>query len=279
MSYTKEAEWLESMLQSSDIAIADCRFQLGNSRYGKEEYMKGHIPGAVYFDLEQDLSGPAGQHGGRHPLPKMEDIKEKLASSGFGTGKTVIAYDNGEGAFAARFWWLLTYMGHRSVYILNGGYTNWARKGLPVTAEMSQPERSPFLLSIQENMLASYDEVKKMASGGDGVLIDSRAHSRYIGAEEPLDKRAGHIPGALNYEWTDGLTDGFFKPGKEQAARFQKLNPDEEIVVYCGSGVTATPNFLALKEAGFSRVRLYAGSYSDWVSYPNNPVETGDGQD
>ncbi|MBA4536145.1 sulfurtransferase [Bacillus aquiflavi] len=276
--FTVEKEWLLEQLADPKIKIADCRFNLANPDEGRQAYDNGHIPRAVYFHLEEDLSGPVKEHGGRHPLPELEQLKKKLEAAGITNQTTVIVYDDGAGAFASRFWWLLTYMGHTKVYILNGGFCAWKEAGYVLTEEIPKAEQASFTINIVPNMLASYQEVKDIVSTeqSETVLIDSRERNRFLGIEEPIDKKAGHIPGAINKFWLDGFENGFFKCKSEQEKRFQNIDKQKPIVVYCGSGVTATPNFIALKLAGFQNVKLYAGSFSDWISYDENKINTGE---
>lgn len=276
MEFIQSAEWLAKRLSDCELRIVDCRFSLTDPAYGRQAFQKGHIPGAVFFDLEQDLSGRVQEHGGRHPLPDFKVLQQKLEAVGIDENTPVISYDNGEGAFASRFWWLLTYMGHKNVFVLDGGFKKWTETGNPVTSEINQHERKHFSASFQEHMLATYSEVKEKSNDGKSILIDSRTRERYLGLEEPIDKKPGRIPGALNKEWVAAFEDGNWKSREKQMERFADLPKTEEIIVYCGSGITATPNVLALMNAGFSNVKLYAGSYSDWVSYDENNVETGE---
>ena len=273
-----DKEWLVENLENEEIRIVDCRFDLGQPNLGRELYEDSHIPGAFYFDLKEQLSGPVSKHGGRHPLPELRELKKDIEQVGIDHTKTVIAYDNGSGQYASRFWWLLSYMGHDKVYILNGGFNDWQAEDYPVTKEIPKSAPAEYEINIQEEMLATFEEVKEIAdkNKSDAVLIDSRAHDRYLGKVEPMDKIAGHIPGAINKVWEESLVEGSFKEGKEQKERFSEIDPEEPVVVYCGSGVTATPNYIALKMAGFKNVKLYAGGYSDWISYDDNEVETGD---
>lgn len=277
MEYVVNREWLIEQLTSKDVKIVDCRFSLSKPDEGERLYNESHIPGAYYFDLEKQLSAPVSKHGGRHPLPDIEQFRREIEQAGIDNTKTVVAYDGGEGAFASRFWWLLTYIGHDKVYVLNGGYKGWVDAGYPTTKEVPKPESAQYKVSIRKEMLATYDEVKEIVANKkkSPILIDSREKARYLGKEEPIDKIPGHIPGAIHKFWAEGLENGFFKGSEEQKKRFAELDQKEPIIVYCGSGVTATPNYIALKIAGYQNVKLYAGSYSDWVSYSDNPVEKG----
>ncbi|WP_059172018.1 sulfurtransferase [Bacillus sp. FJAT-27445] len=275
MKYIVEKEWLLKHLNEEDVRVVDCRFSLANSERGGAEYEVAHIPGAVYFDLEKDLSGNVTAHGGRHPLPQLDVLIGKLEQAGISENTTIVAYDNGEGAFAARFWWLLSYLGHKNVYVLNGGFKDWTESNYPVSAEVPVFDRADFHPSINGSLLANMEEVKAISLGQteNAVLIDSREEKRYQGIEEPIDKKKGHIPGAINKPWMIGLHEGHYKPIDEQKVRFADVEPEKQVVVYCGSGVTAVPNFLALKEAGYENVKLYVGSFSDWISYEENEIE------
>lgn len=275
MKYLVEKEWVVTKLDDPNIRIADCRFKLGAPEEGRSLYNLSHIPNAVYFDLEKDLSGPVREHGGRHPLPDPSQFKEVLEKAGISRDTTVIAYDGGEGAFASRFWWLLRYLGHDKVYVLNGGYKEWAESDYPLNNKVQSFGPADFKIDLRPDILASYEEVKEFTGNRDtAVIIDSREEKRYLGLEEPIDKKAGHIPGAINRVWLDAYKNGRFKEAEEQEKRFADIDKNKPVVVYCGSGVTAAPNFLALKEAGFHNVKLYAGSFSDWISYDGNKIET-----
>ncbi|GLB57918.1 sulfurtransferase [Cytobacillus sp. NCCP-133] len=275
MKYIVEKEWLLNQLDKPNIRIADCRFKLGSPNEGNSQYEVNHIPNAVYFDLEKDLSGPVEEHGGRHPLPNPDQLKQNLERAGISRETIVVAYDGGEGAFASRFWWLLRYLGHEQVYVLNGGYKEWLESEYPVNSEMPKFEPAVLNVELQPDILATYVEVKEQTeSRNAGALIDSREAKRYRGIEEPIDKKAGHIPGAINKVWLEAYGNGRFKEANEQGKRFADVEKDKPVIVYCGSGVTAAPNFLALKEAGYCNVKLYAGSFSDWISYEENEIVT-----
>nr|WP_255570812.1 sulfurtransferase [Cohnella sp. CFH 77786] len=271
-------KWLLARLYEPDLVIVDCRFQLGNGEAGLNAYKEGYIPGAVYFDLEKDLSAPVAEHGGRHPLPDIGVLAGKLGKAGIDGAVRVVAYDDQGGAMASRFWWLLRYMGHENVYVMEQGFTAWKQAGYPVT-DAEPPIRVPktFVPQLQEDMLADVEDVRRAVRERSDVLIDSREAPRYRGEVEPIDRVAGHIPKALNRFWKDSLRgDGTWKDAGEQRERFEDLQPDDRVIVYCGSGVTACPNVLALEEAGYKNVRLYAGSWSDWITYSENPIAVGE---
>jgi len=270
-------KWVLARLYESDLVIADCRFWLGQPDRGRTAYEADHIPGAVYLDLERDLSAPVGEHGGRHPLPDIPALAERLGRAGIGNDTRVVAYDDQGGAMASRLWWLLKYLGHDNVYVMDEGYSAWKREGYPVSSERKAIVPSAFVPRVRAEMLADVSEVRSKLGRPGTVLVDSREAPRYRGETEPMDKVAGHIPGAVNKFWKGVLDEqGRFKPADAIADHFADLPRDKELIVYCGSGVTATPNVLALQEAGFQKVKLYAGSWSDWISYPENPIATGE---
>lgn len=267
-------EWLHEHIQDEHVRIIDCRFDLANPNWGREQYNEAHILGALYFDLDKDLSSPVTQHGGRHPLPNIEAFVQKLSQAGIDERTTVVAYDSQGGAMASRLWWLLTYLGHDKVYVLNGGFPAWKEQKFEVTNDIPVFASKTFVPSIQHDIVVTMAELQeKINKQADITLIDSREPRRYEGLEEPVDKVAGHIPTAQNYFWKAGVTEfGAFKGQSEQEERFMHLDKKKETIVYCGSGVTACPNVLALKMAGFTNVKLYAGSWSDWISYPENSI-------
>jgi thiosulfate/3-mercaptopyruvate sulfurtransferase len=276
MLHIVSQEWLFEHGTDETTVIVDCRFVLGQPEAGRVAYTLGHIPGAVYFDLEQDLSAPKDVHGGRHPLPDLKEFIRKLEAAGIGNETSVIAYDDQGGAMASRFWWMLQYMGHSQVFVLDGGYTKWKEADYPVSEEPALANTAVFEPNLQNDMLVSMDEVKGLLGRAGTVLIDSRENLRYLGVEEAIDPVAGHIPGAKSYFWKQSLDElGRWKEAAAQKERFADLSSADEVIVYCGSGVTACPNVLALKEAGFRNVKLYSGSWSDWVSYSDNPVAAG----
>ncbi|WP_042346526.1 sulfurtransferase [Bacillus massiliigorillae] len=270
-----DKEWLKDQLANPQIRIVDCRFHLQQKELGRQQYNQDHIPGAVYFHLEKDLSSAVKEHGGRHPLPDLEDFKRTLEQAGIKNDDMIIAYDGGDVAFATRFMWMMKYVGHEQVFVLNGGYNQWKEAGFPTEQTVPTYLESSYQLNIQAQILAHYEEVKEYSQSPNDnkILIDSRDYNRYAGKEEPIDKRPGHIPNAINYPFMKGIENSCLLSKEKQQERFQNLDDKKEIIVYCGSGVTATPNYFALKEAGFENVKVYIGSYSDWVSYDDNPVE------
>ncbi len=275
MKHLKTVEWLNEHVQQRDVRVIDCRFSLEDASWGKNQYENGHIPGSVYFDLEKDLSGKVKEHGGRHPLPNMKNFIRKLEAAGINEQTPVIAYDQGIGAFASRLWWLLKYLGHQEMYVLDGGFSEWEHQNLPISSSIHVYEEESYNPNFQEDIIASHEDVQKVVNGIEkGVLIDSRAAERYLGDVEPIDKKAGHIPTAKNVDWSKGLQNGRFLSLNNQEHRFQQWNYNERLIVYCGSGVTAAPNVLVLDELGYQNVQLYVGSFSDWISYSENEIHT-----
>jgi len=270
-------QWLAEHLHDPNVVVVDCRSNLANPEEGRESYERDHIEGAFFLDMNRDLSGPVREHGGRHPLPDLGELSLRFGAIGIGAGVKVVAYDDQGGCYAARLWWLLQLLNHKEAYILDNGYSRWKSSGLPVSSDIPQPEARQFAPKVQRHLLASIDEVRDKLGKPGTVLVDSRDINRYLGLEETIDPVAGHIPGARNFFWKKALDEnGAWRSAAEQAERFASLNKDDEIIVYCGSGVTACPNVLSLQAAGFPKVKLYSGSWSDWVSYPENPIATGE---
>ncbi|MEO0409571.1 MAG: sulfurtransferase [Cyanobacteria bacterium P01_A01_bin.135] len=262
-------DWLRDRLGHPDLVMADCRFSLMEPDAGQQAYQRGHIPGAVYFHLNQDLSGPVQptKRGGRHPLPAVEKLVQTLEAKGIGNHTTVVTYDDSRFAFAARLWWLLRYLGHERVAILDGGFSGWCDRGYPTETAVPAPTADRFTPKVQDHWVIDKAGVEAHQQR-QGVLIDSRSGDRYRGEREPIDPVAGHIPGAVNRFWQE-VTDeqGYGRSPLAQRQRWQDLGDAEEMVVYCGSGVTACVNLLSLELAGLGPGKLYAGSWSDWCSY------------
>lgn len=282
MSPVVSADWLANHLTDDNLVIADCRFALSDPELGRQEYNIGHIPGAVYFDLDQDLSGAVQSHGGRHPLPELNDLVACFSAAGIGSDPsspdsqtTVVVYDDSRFAFAARLWWLLRYLGHDRVFVLDGGFSEWHAAGYPVTADETEPCPRSFVPLVRSQQLVDYATVLERQALPSVALIDSRESDRYRGEREPIDPVAGHIPGALNYFWKDVSDEqGRLRLPTYHQQRWAAIAEAEEIMVYCGSGVTACVNLLSLELAGRSNAKLYVGSWSDWCSYSDSPKAT-----
>lgn len=263
MTHFITAEQLQREL--GKVVVFDCRFNLQNKTLGAEQYSSGHIPGAYYLDLEKNLSGPAKQHGGRHPLPDPTELTQTLKNSGVNKRTTVVVYDDSRMAYAARAWWLLRYYGHQNVLILDGGFSSWVATGGNLDKRTPTQKSGTFSPKINTSLMVNRNTIIEQKE--HYTLIDSREAKRYRGEEEPIDPIAGHIPGALNFNWQDVTNEqGFIKPESEQRARWQEITHDSEIIVYCGSGVTACVNILSLEISGIN-AKLYPGSWSDWCSY------------
>lgn len=275
------AEWLQANLHHPKLRLLDCRFDLRDALLGRMAYFEGHLEGAVYADLEMNLSGPVTESGagGRHPLPEPEALASWLGEQGIGSESWVVCYDAGgeQGMYAARAWWLLRWLGHRQVAVLDGGLKAWAAAGGTLTTEEPQPTPATFTPHVQEDMVATAADVAHLPAGT--LLIDSRAPERYRGESETIDRKAGHIPSAVNRPWTAALTaEGGWAEATAQAERLG-ASEGQATVTYCGSGVSAAPNLLARELAGVPlgpQNRLYTGSWSDWVSDESRPVETGE---
>lgn len=274
--------WLQAHLDDPDLVLFDCRFTLSDPEAGRRQYLEGHLPGALFLDLERDLSGPVSPQGGRHPLPDPEVLAEKLSRWGVDQHSTVIVYDQGTDGMAPRAWWVLGYLGLERVAVLDGGLPEWLAAGGRLSSGTADEERSrparTFTPQIRHDWILTADDVRRLVDERpDGVvLVDSRTPERYRGDEEPLDPVAGHIPGAVNFYWAQVLTpDGRWKSAEELARHFQSLAGARDVVVYCGSGVSACVNLLAMRLAGLKQARLYPGSWSDWCTRPGFPVATG----
>nr|WP_090398821.1 sulfurtransferase [Natribacillus halophilus] len=277
MDHFVTKEWLYDHLEDSDVVIADCRYQLNDPEAGWRAYERGHIPGAVFFDLKKDLSGTATTHGGRHPLPALNHFTDAVKAAGIEHAKQVVVYDDQHGSMAGRLWWLLRYAGHPQVSLLDANYTDWENQGYPTSTEIPRPAQGQFEPLVQPEMRVAMDEVKTLKDKDNVALIDARATERFRGEHEPVDTKAGHIPGAENWFWKDNIgADGKWKSTDALVDRFRSLREKDTVIVYCGSGVSATANIIALKQAGIENVKLYPGSWSDWSSYDDNPVSKGD---
>jgi thiosulfate/3-mercaptopyruvate sulfurtransferase len=263
------SQWLAQQLDNPSVVIVDCRFQLADPDWGYQEYLRSHIRGAYFLDLNQDLSAPVSQHGGRHPLPNSNQLAAKLGTLGIRFGETwVIAYDDSRSCFAARFWWLLRYLGHERVAILDGGWNGWKIAGNPITNDLPTPTPTQFIPQIQSDWIVNIETVKALQEKPSVILVDSRESDRYHGVREPIDPIAGHIQGAINSPWSQ-VTDeaGYFLSVEDQQRLWDNYQTAEEMIIYCGSGVTACVNLFSLTLTGRQNVKLYPGGWSDWCSY------------
>lgn len=270
-----DAATLAQHLEDPDWVIVDCRFDLGDTAAGRRSYTQAHIPGAVYAHLDDDLSGPPVTDHGRHPLPTPAALTALFGRLGIDERKQVVAYDSLNGGIAARLWWMLRYMGHAATAVLDGGWAAWEAAGLPVRGGVEAHAPALFTGHPRREWLVTVDEVATRP-----LLIDSRDPQRYRGELEPIDPQPGHIPGAINHFFQDNWgAEGRYLPPEEIRARLTavlgEITP-EAATFYCGSGVTACANLLAMAHAGLGNGRLYAGSWSEWSSDPQRPIATGD---
>ncbi len=263
---------LAAQHDDADLAICDVRFFLDDLDRGRREYDEGHIPGAVFVDLHHDLAGRSG--GGRHPLPAVDDFIALLERLGIGPGTLVVAYDAAGGATASRLWWMLRSIGHSRAAVLDGGFQAWVDGGHPVTAEVPSPFATHYPPAPGWTGIVDADDVAQGVALG-ATLIDARAPERFRGESEPIDARAGHIPGAVNRFHGDTLgTDGLHRPLPDLVELFSGVGASP--IVYCGSGVTACHDLLALSLVGITGARLYPGSWSEWSSDSERPIATGE---
>ena len=264
--------WLLENIHNKDLIILDARADLNDPSHGFLEYEKGHIEGARFVSMEETMTGDLGAHGGRHPLPEMEQFIEAMKGLGIDDHMTIVIYDHGDLAMAGRLWWLLKYSGRDKVYVLAGGMKKWLLNNHKVTTQLPEIKESKVLsLNINHEMKADMKKVKSAIGSEQTVIVDSRAYERYTGEVEPLDTVPGHIPSAHNYPWMDLVTDGEIMSEDELIKHYEGLQEYKELLVYCGSGITATVNYMLMEEAGL-KPRLYPGSYSDWISYKDNKV-------
>jgi thiosulfate/3-mercaptopyruvate sulfurtransferase len=282
MSFTTliTTEELAGLANGTQTAIVDCRFSLHDTRKGREAYLEAHIPGAVYAHLDRDLSGTVvtGQTG-RHPLPDPDVFSGVLSRWGIGNDTRVVVYDDMGGAFAARLWWMMKWLGHEHVAVLDGGWQAWLAEDRPVCTGMENRPSRTFIAKPRLELVADAAMVNKVRCDPNALLLDARGEDRYRGENETIDPVAGHIPGALSTPFVDNLSaDGHFLTRNELRKRFQPLQDEanvEDMVIYCGSGVTAAHNILAMAHAEMGMARLYPGSWSEWINDPARPVATG----
>ena len=277
---------LDALMQTAadggaPVILFDCRFDLANPTAGETAYVDGHLFGAFYTHLERDLSGKTTGKNGRHPLPERDTLARQLAACGLSKGQQVVAYDAQGGVYAARLWWLLRWLGHESVAVLDGGLQAWEAAGL--TLDAAPPEAPPpgdFTAGEPLATTADAAAIERNLTSHERLVVDARSPDRYRGENETLDPIGGHIPGAVNHFFKDNLgPDGRFKPAAALREAFaQVIGKDrlpERVISQCGSGVTACHNLLAMEVAGLHGASLYAGSWSEWCADKRRPVATG----
>lgn len=260
--------------------VVDCRFALSDPGAGERAYRAGHIDRARYAHLNDDLSSPVTPHSGRHPLPDPQRLAAKLGEWGIDNSKQVIACDDSFGAMAARLWWLLRWLGHDAVALLDGGLPRWTREGRPVTKDLPVVTPATFTPHVRNELWVDANVVARVVKQDDWLVMDARAEERFNGEREMLDPVAGHIPGAINLPFEDNLhVSGRFSSAEELRELYEgqigNVNP-EQVIQMCGSGVTACHNILAMEHAGLSGAKLYAGSWSEWIRDPTRPVARDD---
>jgi thiosulfate/3-mercaptopyruvate sulfurtransferase len=268
---------LAATLTDPGIVIIDCRFDLSDPAWGERVYREGHVPGAIYASLDRDLSGHKTGTNGRHPLPDSRTLGQTFGQWGVGEGRQVIAYDQDSGMYASRLWWELRWLGHHAVAVLDGGWKTWVQEQRPITSDVTTRTPQAFSPRPREEMLATIADVERLSTNRAWRLVDARAPERFSGETETLDRVAGHIPGAANHFYRTNLTDaGRFKSPDDLRRQLRAAAgevPAEQVVCYCGSGVTACHNLLAMEHAGLRGAKLYAGSWSEWSADPARPVE------
>ena len=266
---------LAAHLEDTDWKFFDCRHQLADPAAGEAAYASGHLPGAAFLHLDRDLSSPMNGRNGRHPLPDPQVLAQKLSAAGVSSSTQVVVYDDAGGMIAGRLWWLLRWLGHDRVALLDGGINQWLKEGRPLLTGVPEPVPAVFKPLLRD-CVVSTEAIQANLVAGDLCIIDARSPDRFRGENETLDPAGGHIPGARNRFFRDNLdADGLFRPAAELHKEFLGLLAGVEpqhVVMQCGSGVSACHNLLAMEIAGLSGARLYAGSWSEWCSDPARPV-------
>jgi thiosulfate/3-mercaptopyruvate sulfurtransferase len=271
---------LEQHLDDPAWVIVDCRFTLTDTGAGRRAYAAGHLPGARYAHLDDDLSAPKNGGNGRHPLPEPAVFAQTLGRWGIDAGKQVVLYDDSFGAMAVRLWWMLRWMGHDAVALMDGGLPKWQRENRPMTAEIPMVPPAVFTPQVKENMRVDAHVVLAASQSRSELLLDARPEMRFLGEIEPIDPVAGHVPGAINLPFDDNLDlGGTFLDADELREMYDGLlngRKPEEVIHMCGSGVTACHNLLAMEIAGLPGAKLYPGSWSEWIADPSHPIATGE---
>jgi thiosulfate/3-mercaptopyruvate sulfurtransferase len=260
-------------------AIVDCRYDLQNESWGHDQYRAAHVPGAVYVSLAEDMAAPRTGKNGRHPLPSVEALAALFGRLGISRDTQVMAYDQDNGMYASRLWWSLRYLGHDAVAVLDGGWAKWTREGRPTSSGDEHRSPATFDARPHPEMRLSVEDVAARLADPSLLLVDARAPERFEGRNETIDRAAGHIPGAANHFFKTNLAeDATILPTdklRESLGGTLMGRSPSEVVMYCGSGVTACQNLLAMEHAGLSGARLYVGSWSEWSADPSRPTEKG----
>lgn len=271
---------LARLIDSDGLSIFDCRFSLKDPQAGLKSYQQGHIPGALFANMDTDLSSAMTPGSGRHPLPDAEELVDKLGKWGVDNSTQVIVYDDMSGAFAARLWWLLRWLGHKNVAVLDGGLPKWVEAGHRLETETPKVEATNFTASVDNSLHVDIDFVVDALDQNSIALFDARSYERFTGKDQNTDPVPGHVPGAVSMPFAENLTStGYFRSPEELRERFSSTinrSGDREMIAMCGSGVTACHNLLAMQIAGLEPTRLFVGSWSQWIKSKERPVATGD---
>lgn len=270
---------LQALLDTATVRIVDCRFNLMDIGQGEREYLEGHIPGAVYAHLDDDLASPITAESGRHPLPDIDQFARTLGNWGISNDVQVVVYDHSSGAVAARLWWMLRWLGHDNVAVLDGGFAAWTSAGKSVDTDVADCSQATFVATPDAGMIATTAEIAAaVAAGAELNLIDARDAARFNGEIEPIDSVAGHVPGALNLPFPGGLhADGTWLDAGHHRRAWDELltgRPEKPLIAMCGSGVTACHLLLSARLSGRPAPRLYVGSWSEWIRDEGRPVAT-----
>lgn len=271
---------LNKNISNQDWFVFDCRFLLKDREGGLKKFNQGHIPGAQYADMDKDLASPMTTFSGRHPLPNPDELIKKLQSWGVNNSSQIICYDDMSGAFAARMWWLLKWLGHNEVAVLDGGIDKWTENGLTLETDVQQRDEGTFSGDENGGMWVDIKFVEQQLEEGNIDLLDARSSERFTAKDTKTDPVAGHIPGAMSFPFAENLTkQGTFLSAQELQKRFSPLFLDaqkKQVINMCGSGVTACHNLLAMSVAGLPMTRLFVGSWSEWIKDKSRPVATGE---
>jgi len=274
-----DCETVHDHLGRPDWVVVDCRFDLADTGRGERDYAASHLPSAHYAHLDRVLSAPVSATTGRHPLPDPEQLARWLRSTGVAAGTQVVVYDDSAGSMAVRLWWLLRWLGHAAAAVLDGGWQAWLHAGYPVTERGPETLGGAFQPRVQHGLVLTAEQIMATLGTRRWLLLDARTPERYRGEQEPIDRIAGHIPGAVNHPLQENLdATGRFLPADELRRRYRAVigaRDPRSVACFCGSGVSACHNLLAMEIAGLAGARLYPGSWSEWIADPRRPLATG----
>lgn len=269
---------LAAIANDPDLVIVDTRHDLMNPSIGRDAYLAGHIPGAIFLAIDDDLSGAKTGQNGRHPLPSVDDFAATLGAKGISNTSKVVVYDQGTAMFVGRLWWMLRWLGHADVRVLDGGFAQWQKEGRATETQANVRPATTFVAKLDDSMRLTAAQTQASLADPSRRILDARAAERYRGEVEPVDPVAGHIPGAFNRAFPNNLRDGLFKPADELKREFEAIlagRPPDQLIHQCGSGVSACANLIAMEHAGLSGSKLYAGSWSEWCADATRPVAKG----